>query len=101
VAHNRLPLSANLGVFLSIGVGQYAVGIMKNITNQAPKSAPSVFRRHLNEFVVRPLAHLINRQRLDCIEQGRKILQKLDELEDLVAIIARELNKQKLEGDKQ
>jgi hypothetical protein len=74
---------------------------MKNTDNLAPKSAPSVFRRHLNEFVVRPLAHLINRQKLDCIEQGRKIFQKLDELDDLIAIIARELNRQKVEGDKQ
>lgn len=74
---------------------------MKNTDNPAPKGAPSVFRRHLNEFVVRPLAHLINRQRLDSVEQGRKIFQKLEELDDLVAIIARELNKQNLAGDKQ
>jgi hypothetical protein len=101
VVLNELPLSANLGVFLSTGVGQYAVSIMKSVNNPAPKSAPGVFRRHLNEFVVRPLAHLINRQRLDCIEQGRKIFQKLDELDDLVAIIARELSNRKVEGDKQ
>ena len=74
---------------------------MKNTDNPAPKSAPGVFRRHLNEFVVRPLAHLINRQRLDSVEQGRKIFRKLEELDDLVGIIARELNKQKVADDKQ
>ena len=64
---------------------------MKKNIKQAQQSAPSAFRRHLNEFVVRPLAHLINRHSVSSIEQGKKILDKLTELDELIAIVAREV----------
>ena len=75
---------------------------MKNTNNGSKSSVPGFLERsQVSELVVRPLADLIDRQRLDCIEEGRKILAKLQELDDLIGIIARHLNNQEVEeGDR-
>jgi hypothetical protein len=48
----------------------------------------------LEEVVVKPLADLIHCQRLDYIEQGRRIFKELKEVDDVISIIARQLKRE-------
>ena len=79
------------------GLRAYPGRIMKK-TNLRLRTDCCVLRWRLNEVVVKPLADLIHRQRLDNIEQGRRIFAKLREVDDMISIIARQL-KRDADGD--
>jgi len=43
---------------------------------------------------MRPLADLIQTQRLDCLDQGARIYKKVDEMSDSIEIVARQLKRE-------
>lgn len=71
---------------------------MKNIYN-ALKCASGLQEHHLNKLVVRPLGRRIKQQRRDCLEQGKRIFNKLHEISQSIEIIAREIARQAKQGE--
>ena len=72
---------------------------MKKANRVSKTNSDALKISHLNDLVVGPLADLIHRQRLDYIEQGRRIFEKLKEVDELIAIIARQLKRETERGD--
>jgi len=70
----------------------YSGEYMKNIQNalEEDNSGGSEDKR-VNRLIVRPLAGLIRRQGLHCLAQGTKILAKLQEVQESIDVIAREI----------
>ena len=65
---------------------------MKNINNESKRGFSGALREHqLKKLVVRPLARRIKQQRRDCIELGKRIFNKLQEVNESIEIIARHL----------
>ena len=83
---------ASLGFFAHFTVG-LSCGNMKN-TKNASKSSGALQDHHVNTLLVRPLARRINQQRRDCIAQGNRILNKLQEVNKTIEIIARQFARQ-------
>ena len=48
----------------------------------------------MSRLIVKPVARRIQRQKVECLKQGRRIIKKLQVVEESVEIIARELARQ-------
>ena len=55
------------------------------------KCASAVPEHHLTKLIVRPLARRIEQQRRECIQQGKRIINKIQEVNKSVEIIARQV----------
>jgi len=48
----------------------------------------------VNKLIVRPLGRRISCQGAECLKQGRRILEKIKEVDESIAIIARQMKRQ-------
>lgn len=48
----------------------------------------------VSRLIVKPISRRIQRQKVECLKQGRRIIKKLQVVEESVEIIARELARQ-------
>lgn len=73
---------------------------MKSIDNTSKNKISGALREHhLNRLVVRPLARRIKQQRRDCIKQGKRIFNKLQEVNESIEILAREIATNAKQGE--
>ena len=91
-----LSNQASFGFFAHFAVS-LSCEDMKTIKN-ASKSGGALQEHHLNTLVVRPLARRIKKQRRDCIAQGNRILNKLQEINKSIEAIARAIARQTRRG---
>lgn len=93
VAHsgNHLSHTARVGVFFIILLGLFC-GDMKNTNNVSQKVISGDLREHhLNRLIVRPLARRIKQQRRDFMEQSKRILNEIQDVNESIEIIVRQL----------
>ena len=48
----------------------------------------------MKKLIVRPLGRRISRQGAECLKQGRRILKRIKEVDESMAIIARQMKRQ-------
>jgi hypothetical protein len=67
---------------------------MKNIHNKRGIGSGALLEWQLKTLVALPLEHRINQHATASLKLGRKILKKLQDIEDSIEIIAREIARQ-------
>jgi hypothetical protein len=72
----------------------------KTKTKSKGKRRGSYHVCHVNKLIVKPLARKIRQQGVECLKQGTTLFEKLEELDESIAIIARELKRQGEQGKK-
>ncbi len=65
---------------------------MKNQNNQSQRDGAGVLKEHdVNRLIVEPITNQIREQGVWSLEQSNEILGKLEKLDELIEIIARQM----------
>ena len=90
---DKLPNPARVPAFVGVTV-QLSWEDMKNIHNRKEDVCRGLQEGQLRMFVVLPLERRIDQHAVASLKLGRRILEKLQEVDDSIEIIAREIARQ-------
>jgi len=96
----NLTPSANLAVFLGLSPAFILKGMKKIKTRSKGKPRGNYHVCHVNKLIIKPLARIIRKQGVEAIKQSTALVEKLEEIDESIAIIARELKRRGDQGNK-